>query len=28
MFAELSIDHSILKDVNPKKGWGPASKGN
>ena len=28
MFAELSMDHSILKDVISKKGWGPASKGN
>lgn len=28
MFAELSMDHAILKDVITKKGWGPASKGN
>ena len=28
MFAELSMDHSILKDVVTKKGWGPANKGN
>lgn len=28
MYAELSLDHSILKDVITKKGWGPASKGN
>jgi putative transposase len=28
MFAELSMDHSILKDVITKKGWGPASKEN
>jgi putative transposase len=28
MFAELSMDHSILKDVISKKDWGPASKGN
>lgn len=28
MYAELSLDHSILKDVISKKGWGPASKGN
>lgn len=27
MYAELSLDHSILKDVITKKGWGPASKG-
>ena len=25
MFAELSLDHSILKEVITKKGWGPAS---
>lgn len=28
MFAELSMDHAILKDVITKKGLGPASKGN
>jgi putative transposase len=28
MYAELSLDHSILKDVISKKGWGPANKGN
>lgn len=28
MFAELSLDHCILKDVISKKGWGPANKGN
>ena len=28
MYAEFSMDHSILKDVISKKGWGPASKGN
>ena len=28
MFAELSMDHSILKDVISKKSWGPANKGN
>ena len=28
MFAELSMDHAILKDVISKKGWGPANKGN
>jgi len=27
MFAELSMDHAILKDVISKKGWGPANKG-
>jgi putative transposase len=27
MFAELSLDHSILKDVISKKGWGPVNKG-
>lgn len=27
MYAELSMDHNILKDVISKKGWGPASKG-
>ena len=26
MFAELSMDHSILKDVITKKGWGPTGK--
>lgn len=26
MYAELSMDHNILKDVISKKGWGPASK--
>jgi putative transposase len=26
MFAELSMDHSILKDVITKKGWGPVGK--
>lgn len=26
MFAELSLDHTILKDVITKKGWGPAGK--
>jgi len=26
MYADLSLDHSILKDVITKKGWGPASK--
>jgi putative transposase len=26
MFAELSMDNYILKDVITKKGWGPASK--
>ena len=26
MFAELSMDHAILKDVISKKGWGPSSK--
>jgi putative transposase len=25
MYAELSLDHSILKEVITKKGWGPAS---
>lgn len=25
MFAELSMDHSILKDVITKKGWGPVN---
>jgi putative transposase len=28
MYAELSLDHSILKDVITIKGWGPASNGN
>ena len=28
MYAELSMDHNILKDVISKKGWGPANKGN
>ena len=28
MYADLSLDHSILKDVITKKGWGPASKKN
>jgi putative transposase len=28
MFADLSLDHSVLKDVISKKGWGPTSKGN
>ncbi len=27
MYANLSLDHEILKDVISKKGWGPASKG-
>jgi putative transposase len=26
MYAELSLDHNILKDVISKKGWGPAGK--
>ena len=26
MFADLSLDHSILKDVLSKKGWGPAGE--
>jgi putative transposase len=26
MYAELSMDHNILKDVISKKGWGPANK--
>ena len=25
MFAEISLDHSILKEVITKKGWGPAN---
>ena len=28
MFADLSLDHLVLKDVISKKGWGPANKGN
>ena len=28
MYAELSMDHNILKDMISKKGWGPANKGN
>jgi putative transposase len=28
MYADLSLDHSILKDVITKKGWGPVSKRN
>jgi putative transposase len=28
MYADLSLDHNILKDVITKKGWGPASKRN
>ena len=28
MYAELSLDHAILKDVITKKGWGLANKGN
>jgi len=27
MYANLSLDHEILKDVITKKGWGPANKG-
>jgi putative transposase len=27
MYAELSMDHNILKDVISKKGWGPVNKG-
>jgi putative transposase len=27
MYANLSLDHEILKDIISKKGWGPASKG-
>lgn len=27
MYAELSMDHHILKDVIAKKGWGPVNKG-
>jgi len=26
MYAELSLDHNVLKDVITKKGWGPAGK--
>lgn len=26
MYADLSLDHMILKDVITKKGWGPAIK--
>jgi putative transposase len=26
LYADLSLDHSILKDVISKKGWGPANK--
>ena len=26
MFADLSLDHSILKEVITKKGWGPGNK--
>ena len=26
MYADLSLDHSILKDVFQKKGWSPANK--
>ena len=28
LYADLSLDHSILKDVISKKGWGPANKAN
>jgi putative transposase len=28
MFAELSLNHEILKEVITKKGWGPGSKSN
>lgn len=28
MFADLSLDHSVLDDVISKKGLGPTSKGN
>jgi putative transposase len=28
MYAELSMDHHILKDVITKKGWGPVTKKN
>ncbi len=27
MFADLSLNHEILKEVITKKGWGPGSKG-
>ena len=27
MFADLSLNHEILKEVIAKKGWGPGSKG-
>lgn len=27
MYANLSLDHEILKDIITKKGWGPANKG-
>ena len=26
LYADLSLDHSILKEVITKKGWGPGSK--
>lgn len=26
MYADLSLDHSILKEVITKKGWGPVNK--
>lgn len=26
MYTDLSLDHSILKDVITKKGWGPVNK--
>jgi putative transposase len=28
MYADVSMDHQILKEVLSKKGWGPASKKN
>jgi len=28
MFADLSLDHSILKEVITKKGWSPGNKSN
>ncbi len=28
MFADLSLDHSILKEVITKKGWAPGGKSN
>jgi putative transposase len=28
MFADLSLDHSVLKDVISKNGYSPTSKGN